>query len=592
MANAMTRTLWISRWVLFVCTTAVVLTPRHGWAMASSRGVRVQQSTAAQPSNPTAATTCVAIVGTNDLHGTIEPEVIQDKVTGHAVRRGGLFALSGYVDILRDQYGERLILVDGGDVYQGTLASNLSYGKAMIAGFNAMGYTASAIGNHEFDFGAGDNSAPDADHFGVIKARIAEANFPFLAANVAESVTGATLSWPNVRPSTLVTLQGVTVGIVGALTMDTPNIVASNLIAGVTMRDPVASIQHEAAALRAAGAQVIVLAAHIGGKCKNWHDAHDISSCGQDEELFQILNAMPAGTVDVAVGGHTHAELGHFVNGVATIEAGARGRALTWVETCVGGTGRTPRLLPERTVIHAPMRTCLDTWADGTCDDAQSVPHDAKHAVHPAKFLGQPVVPDAAVVRALQPYLQNVKAAYDRPLPAWVPRPMMRDAPLGKDNLGEAVAAAIARTGKTRIGVQNRGGTRTDLPAGRVVYGRVFEILPFDNKVAVVQLTGTQIQRFVETLTVRFEGKPPHMFGLRLARRPNGAQVLLGPDGKPLQAQRRYHVATNDFLARGGEGLDQLFADVPADHKQYTNVLLRDALATWLERTYPRAMGK
>ena len=161
------------------------------------------------------STVTLSIVGTNDLHGGILPDNGQ----------GGLALFAGYVKNLRaarTREGGAVLLVDAGDMWQGTLESNLREGAPVVAAYNALGYTAAAVGNHEFDFGpVGPDATPatsTVDARGALQARASEASFPFLAANLAETTTGRPVVWPNVRPSILVEAAGVKVGIIGVMT--------------------------------------------------------------------------------------------------------------------------------------------------------------------------------------------------------------------------------------------------------------------------------------------------------------------------------------------------------------------------------------
>ena len=91
-------------------------------------------------------TMTITIVGTNDVHGELLP----------SEGRGGLATISGYANALRAAHAENndeVLLIDAGDMWQGTLESNLSEGAAMVQAYNAMGYAAAAIGNHEFEYG-------------------------------------------------------------------------------------------------------------------------------------------------------------------------------------------------------------------------------------------------------------------------------------------------------------------------------------------------------------------------------------------------------------------------------------------------------
>jgi 5'-nucleotidase len=142
-------------------------------------------------------------MGTNDVHGELvaQPD------------RGGITTFSGYVSAVRKARSDdgALLLVDAGDMWQGTLESNLNEGYSVVDAYNAMGYAAAALGNHEFDFGpAGPKSIPedeDDDPQGALRARAGKAVFPLLAANLIDSSTGEMVEWDNVLPSVMVMLN-------------------------------------------------------------------------------------------------------------------------------------------------------------------------------------------------------------------------------------------------------------------------------------------------------------------------------------------------------------------------------------------------
>jgi 5'-nucleotidase len=147
-----------------------------------------------------AATVTISIVGTSDLHGHI----------------AALPWLEGYLENLRKarkSTGGAVVLLDAGDMFQGTLESNLAEGAPVVRAYNALGYSAAAIGNHEFDFGPAGPSpspvGPDDDPRGALKARAAEAHFPFLASNILDEKTSKPIAWPNVKPSAIIDAAGI-----------------------------------------------------------------------------------------------------------------------------------------------------------------------------------------------------------------------------------------------------------------------------------------------------------------------------------------------------------------------------------------------
>src|ERR1051325_8845215 len=259
----------------------------------------------------------VVVVGTTDVHGWFNGHV--DKST----RTGGLALFKAYVDTLRAEDPGRVLLVDSGDLFQGTLESNVFEGEPVIRGYNALGYTASAIGNHEFDFGpvgpAPSAQKPGDDPLGALKKNVADAKFAFLAANVTEKATGQTPSW--VKRTVLVDAGGAKVGIIGLSTPDTPKVTLATNVVSLNFGDPVAATLREAAELRKRGADAVIVIAHMGGKCSNMNDPNDLASCKTDQEAMLLLNALPAGTIDAYFAGHTHQQMRQIVNGVPAMQA-------------------------------------------------------------------------------------------------------------------------------------------------------------------------------------------------------------------------------------------------------------------------------
>src|SRR5215213_4498182 len=132
----------------------------------------------------------VVIVHTTDIHGWFNGHVETPQGGGTGVVWGGLPTLSSYIQALREENPGRVVVLDSGDMFQGTLESNLFEGAAVVRGYNRIGYAAAAIGNHEFDFGPlGDAVVPRKpgdDPLGALKRNAQLAMFPFLSANMLE----------------------------------------------------------------------------------------------------------------------------------------------------------------------------------------------------------------------------------------------------------------------------------------------------------------------------------------------------------------------------------------------------------------------
>jgi 5'-nucleotidase len=498
----------------------------------------------------------LTLVGTNDLHGYVLPQT--ETVGTASLRAGGLATFAAYLKILRGENPGGVLLVDGGDLFQGTLVSNLSEGAVVVDAYNRLAYDATAIGNHEFDYGPVGPAfmalRPDQDPVGALRARIAQAHFPFLGANVFEKGSDAHPAWLTNDGTLLVERNGVKVGIIGMSTPLTPGVTVAMNVAALRFA-PLATVAIAAAAkLRERGAELVIVTMHAGGRCGDTAHHEDLSSCDVDTaEVFEMMKAVPAGTLDAVVAGHTHAPIAQFVNGTPVIESWAQGRYFGVVDFYLDPT--THQVLTGQTAMQPPVPLCETYDAQAkSCDPRQL--KGKTLSVVPALFHGQPIVPDAELGALLEPAQQRVAELQARPLGVEVKEPLTRRYE-EEGALGDVLTDALRKLAKVDVVLLNPGGIRADLPKGPLTYGAVYEVVPFDNQLAVLTLTGVELKQVLSAFFASRRGM------LQLS----GAEVTVSkcitPDrlkgftvaGKPVDPRRVYRLATTDFLARGGEGL-------------------------------------
>ena len=339
----------------------------------------------------------ITFLATTDIHGHVEAE------TEHAPRgagkevdltRGGLPLLAGYVANARAAHPGRVVLLDSGDMMQGTLVSNLGEGRAVVRAMNAMGYAAAAVGNHEFDYGPVGPAVlvqrAEDDPRGALKARAAEARYPWLSSNLVDEKGGPFA--PGVRAFTVVEVDGVKVGIVGGTSEDTPHTTLAPNLVGVRVLPLSSSIGKAAAEARAAGATVVVAVVHEGGECRKNDRADDLSSCKDDAPIFQLARALPPGTVDAIFAGHTHQAVAHRVAGVPVLQAWSNARAFSRLDLLVDR--RSGRPVPDGARIFPPEDVCAAiAHGVGPCRDMGV----RKNETRPATYEGREVVADAQV---------------------------------------------------------------------------------------------------------------------------------------------------------------------------------------------------
>jgi 5'-nucleotidase len=497
----------------------------------------------------------LVLLDTTDRHGHLETRE----------GKGGAALLGGYLANARAAAPGRVLLVDSGDMFQGTMVSNLSEGAAVVRALNALGYDAAAVGNHEFDYGpVGENAVPKSpkeDPLGALKARAAEAKFPLLSANVS----GKNLPWKSWH---LTQVGGVKVAIVGGTSEDLFRTTIKPNLVGLRVEPLVASVSRAAAEARKAGAQVVVVAVHAGGSCPHRKSAltseepGDLSGCEDGSELFRLARGLQArakngegGKVDALFGGHTHKALTAVVDGLPVAQPHASGMELAEIAIEIEKGKPTGRFRVE------PATTIR---ADGV-------------------YKGKPVTADEKVAATFTADL--ARAAEKRAAPVGVRlegglhRAFARESPLG--NL---VADLMRQAAGADFGLTNGGGLRADLPDGPLTYGALFEALPFDNRLATVEIEGVALRRMLRK-NLESDRGILSISGARVSARcaEKGLVVdVLTDGGKPLEDGRRYRVATSDFLALGGDDFGAVASQMQP--RIDDNLILRDLVAEKLAK--------
>lgn len=509
----------------------------------------------------------VTVMGTNDVHGELIPRP----------GRGGMTTFSGYVAAVRDTRSAdgALLLVDAGDMWQGTLESNLNEGYAVVEAYNAMGYAASTVGNHEFDFGPlGPKSIPESDGDnpqGALRVRAGDADFPLLASNLIDAETGQLVAWDNVQASTMVKRAGVQIGIIGVLTESTPSSTIAANTRGIRVASLADAIEAQARLLRENGAALIVVLAHAGSRCLEFDDPFDTSSCEMSGEIMQVANALPAGLVDHIVAGHVHQGIAHDVNGIAVTASYSNTRAFSRVDFTVDR--RSGDTVERR--VYPPQEICTEE-TEGPCE-----------------YEGRPVVPMAEVV-AIAERAQGMAARRKaEKLGVYLETPMtLHTRP--ESLLGNLMTDAVLEASDADISIHNvYGGIRAELPEGELTYGSVFRMFPFDNRTAIIEMTGHDVRRIIEK-QAHSENRPAGFSGMRVFVSCIADQMsirMLRPDGSEIDDDDTLRVMTNDFLLLGGDGIFVPVMPEGGFTLPNGSPLVRDVLVSWFKSRAGRLHG-
>lgn len=510
----------------------------------------------------------INLVAMNDFHGNLEAsKYTHTGPDGKTVtmQAGGIGAVAAAVNAWR-AHDRELLLVGAGDLVGGTPAmSSMWNDEPTINALNLLGMNFSSVGNHEFDSGRiellrkqnGGCETPRADKACKLAPDFGGAKFSYLAANVIDKATGK----PFLPAWRIEEVRGVKLGFIGAVLRDVPSVVLASGVEGLGFEDEAESINRVIPELKAAGATVFIVLIHEGGTTPEPYYQKD---CSQLQGPIVGISKRLDPAVRLVVSGHTHR--GYLCK--------VDGRTITQAETAGHMLSRIKLTVDPKT------RALLDVAV-------------ANVVVKDGDF---PPVP--AVAEYVATVKQRSQAALARPVARLGARSVVRTLnEAGESPLGHIVADAVldaTRSQNVDIGLVNTAGMRRDLESGAdgvVTFGQAQVVLPFANTLVVMDMTGKQLVDMLELQWMR-EGVDTRHTMLQVSKgfsykwdnaRPRGSRVVPGSvtlNGRPVDPDKVYRVAANNFLAEGGDGFP-VFKTVPQHN---TQILDLDALIGFLAK--------
>lgn len=446
----------------------------------------------------------IAVVATNDFHGALEP-LTPSWAGGDTI--GGAANLAAFVRAVEARYPGGTLWLDGGDVMQGTLISNLTRGRSTVDVLGDAGLDAAAIGNHEFDWTVD-----------TLRARIEQAAFPWLSSNVFEKATGNRPDW--VEPYAWLEAGGLKVAVIGVSTVHTPETTMPAHVEPYEFPDPAPIVSDLARELKAEGADVIAVVAHAGAI------ASDEADAGYVGEIVDVAERID-GPVDVIVSGHTHSHVEGVVNGIPIVQSRSSGTALGVVT-----------LTWDRTAKRVVDST-LDVWT----------------------VRAREVEPVGTIASRVAGYAADVAEIAERPI-ATLETTLERNR--GEEYaLGDLIADAMRMETGAQVAVMNAGGIRAPLRAGPVTFDDVFRVQPFQNVLIKAEVTGEQLRLVLEGAVedrlgqvsgVRFSFDPTRPFGERVVDATlEEGDVPVVRDGAAVDPVATFTVVVNSYMASGGD---------------------------------------
>ncbi|CAH1207773.1 hypothetical protein PAECIP111893_02777 [Paenibacillus plantiphilus] len=459
----------------------------------------------------------LTVMHTNDTHAHL----------ADAPRRATL------VKQVREEAGDSLLL-DAGDVFSGDLYFTKWFGLADLAFMNYMGYDAMTFGNHEFDQGTG-----------ALANFVSKAKFPLVSSNVdlaadshmspllkaprtIEAGAPKTVEQAGVYPYVVLNVNGHKVGVFGLTTEDTKE--TSSPGKDVVFNDAVASAAQTVAAIEAEGIHMIIALSHLG--------------YNRDKSLAKEVEG-----IDLIVGGHTHTKLdtpdvivdSEHGTPTAIVQANEWGKFLGRVDLAFDNKGV---LLTGEGQLKGSLIPVNSSVAEDEMAKSMLAPYNAELEVLKKQVVGKTTV-------VLDGDRSNVRAK--------------------ETNLGNFIADGMLAKAKVLknadVAIMNGGGIRASIDEGDITMGELRTVMPFGNTLYVLDVTGQALKDGLENgvsgaKLTDLPGKFPQVAGLRFKwdpSQPAGSKVYdveikNGNGYTPINLTATYRLATNSFVANGGDG--------------------------------------
>ncbi len=467
------------------------------------------------------------ILYTNDIHGHLAEEEAWWLNPNFPPPVGNAAAAA---TIIREerlkaaQNGHGFMLLEGGDIFQGTPVGEFTKGKAVIEYMNMVGYDAMTLGNHDFDKG-----------MEVLKPLLDMAKFPVMAANIVDSSSRQIVDF--VKPFVILEKGGVKVGIFGVITHYMRGMATPEHIRGMDFEKETATTRKMVDTLKALGVDIIVFLSHAGFR-------HDKA----------IADSVPG--IDVIVGAHSHTGLRQAYE------------------------DPSHHTIIVQTYGHLTSIGKLDIYIDPQTKKVMGFKNQIK------ELSTEEVLKDTLVTAMIEKWRGLAEAGFDSVLGS-AALAIKRSGGDRESAIGNLICDAMLKTAGADFAFQNTGGIKADIPQGPVTYRNIYNVDAFGNYIVTMEMTGAQVIRVCETSVLGYHAIF-QVGGLKMkydAKKPVWNRITeVTVNGQPIDTAKVYKIAINNFLGAGG-GNYKVFQG--GTNRTDTYIELRQSLADFIKQNSP-----
>jgi 2',3'-cyclic-nucleotide 2'-phosphodiesterase (5'-nucleotidase family) len=353
------------------------------------------------------------IAATNDVHGHYQPHQIsfKDRLNENlqSVSVGGVDVISSYFKILRQNYGQ-ILMLDSGDIFS-EKAEEMNFVSDF---YSTLEYDAIIPGLKDFNLKLPTKYRSSSD---FLKDFSAKSKTPLILSNLYELKSSRIVEWPGTLPYLIREVDGVKVGILGLIADDIVEQTPVDNRIGLYVENMLQSTLSQARLLRSLGAEVVVVLTHQGLNCgeeiaqelklplsKVNFQTDNSKACDLSSKMGEYLSRLPPGLVDVVIGGRNHQKTANVINSTIVMNGYEDGKSFSYAELFINK--KTNKLQREKSVVHQPVVFCREFFKEtNDCyTEDSSVDHKARVQ---AQFLGKKIVSDSDVEQKFHYYLNQ-----------------------------------------------------------------------------------------------------------------------------------------------------------------------------------------
>ena len=509
--------------------------------------------------------TYIPILSTNDLHGGIFPSKFAD-INKKRYSNGGANYIYSYKKILEEQWGNRLIWLDAGDQFQGTIECMLSDGLIMRDYSNKAGLDGVTLGNHDLDYG-----------LYYFKEYIKKMNFPLIVSNIKENDEYIYNTWENVLPYQIYNIsidetdknKTIKIGIIGLATTKTISMSGSDL-SNITITDYITETEKWNDYLRKeANVNSVIVLAHFGPECENDGEKYILKmrdketnqkSCDPTEEANIYMENLKKNniTIDGVVAGHVHNVVHHWIADIPVVESSGSDyfNILYLAFKYNEKTGKYD-FKKEFVKIEGPVPVCEKIWPD---DQNCEYKYGDSSVMKNFKFHNKTIMIDSEMKKTLE-YWEKI--IIDKVRTDFIETEDEIYYINNKENLLSNLINDIGRIiTESDICFYNSGGFRTSWHKGPINELDVFRMFPFNNTWVRFEMTGEEVYhmfQYLDTYSIMPKSGLIQYFSFKKSKFIiKNLLVYDGFEEEPLNPKKTYRICTNDYLANGGSGMGEV----------------------------------